>query len=311
MNAITTNTAYAISSTFSVASVYDDFLNSLDVMPKTKETYLYNLKPFFTFLRERAINQPTRETILAYRDYLKETKKPATVQAYLAVVRVFFDFTEVNGIYPNVAKRVKGAKVSKDFKKDYLTVNQLREVVTPIDTTTENGARDFAIISLMAVCGLRTIEVARANVEDLKPLGGKTVLFIQGKGHEDKGDLVIVPEAVERAIRAYLAKRERYAPDAPLFACSSNNNKGGRLTTVSVSSIAKKAMVSAGFASERLTAHSLRHSAITNAILAGNSLQDTQSFARHANIATTMIYNHSVERMKNQCAESVASAIFG
>lgn len=310
MNELTT-TNNQLSTTFSVGDYYQAFLGSLDVMPKTKETYLYNLKPFFSFLRDNSITQPTRETVLAYRDFLKETKKPSTVQAYLAVVRVFFDFTETQGLYPNIAKRVKGAKVSKEFKKDYLTVDQLKEVVAPIDQTTESGARDFAIVSLMAVCGLRTVEVSRANIEDLKPLGGKTVLFVQGKGQEEKSAFVIVPQAVEKAIRTYLTKRGKAEQDAPLFASTSNNNKGGRLTTVSVSNIAKQAMVSAGFASERLTAHSLRHSAITNAILAGNSLQDTQSFARHANIATTMIYNHSVDKMKNQCAESVASAIFG
>lgn len=310
MNALIT-TSTAMSKPFSVGECYQAFLASLDVMPKTRETYLYNLRPFLAYLRDNNITQPTRETVIAYRDFLKETKKPSTVQAYLAVVRVFFTFTETQGLYPNVAQRVKGAKVSKDFKKDYLTVGQLKEVVSPIDQTTEGGARDFAIVSLMAVCGLRTIEVSRANVEDLKPLGGKTVLYVQGKGQEEKSAFVIVPGAVEKAIRAYLAKRGKCEQGSPLFASSSNNNKGGRLTTVSVSNIAKKAMVSAGYSSERLTAHSLRHSAITNALLAGNSLQDTQCFARHANIATTMIYNHSVEKMKNQCAESVASAIFG
>lgn len=298
--------------TLNTNNAYNSFVRYVDVSPKSRATYSYNLKPFIAYLLTNGITAPTREDVLAYRESLRaEGKKATTISAYLAVVRVFFDWLENAGIYPNVARRVKGAKVSREFKKDYLTVAQIKNVVAPINCDTLSGARDYAVIALMSVCGLRTIEVARANVEDLQALGGKSVLYVQGKGENEKATFVIVPEAVERAIRAYLVKRGSYAPNAPLFACHSNNNKGGRLTTVSVSAIAKKAMVSAGYSSERLTAHSLRHSAITNAILAGNSLQEAQTFARHANIATTMIYNHAIDKMKNQCAESVASAIFG
>jgi integrase/recombinase XerC len=207
---------------------------------------------------------------------------------------------------------VKSPKIPKGYKKDYLTANQLREIVTPLESESESGARDYAMVILMACCGLRTIEVARASIEDLKPLGGKTVLYVQGKGQVEKAEFVTIPQVVEKAIRAYLAKRtDNPTATSPLFASASNNNKGGRLTTVAISAIAKKAMVSAGFSSERLTAHSLRHSAITNAILAGNSLEEAQQLARHASITTTMIYNHAIDKLKNHCADDVAMAIFG
>ena len=69
-------------------------------------------------------------------------------------------------------------------------------------------------------------------------------------------------------------------------------------------------MINAGFNSNRLTAHSLRHTAVTLALLSGQSLTDVQAFARHSNINTTMIYNHSVNRMNSHCEFSIANLIF-
>ena len=66
----------------------------------------------------------------------------------------------------------------------------------------------------------------------------------------------------------------------------------------------------AGFDSKRLTAHSLRHSAITLCLIGGMSLDDVSAFARHSNVGVTMIYNHAVSRMKSACEATVASAIF-
>ncbi|MBQ3456960.1 MAG: tyrosine-type recombinase/integrase, partial [Synergistaceae bacterium] len=60
-----------------------------------------------------------------------------------------------------------------------------------------------------------------------------------------------------------------------------------------------------------LTAHSLRHSAITIALMGGMSLQDTQSFARHQNLSTTLIYAHDVNRLKSMCEATISTAIFG
>ena len=82
------------------------------------------------------------------------------------------------------------------------------------------------------------------------------------------------------------------------------------MTTRSISGIVKTRLKGAGFDSPRLTAHSLRHTAVTLSLLAGRDLAEVQQFARHSNIATTMIYNHSIEQAKNGCSEAIAQAIF-
>ena len=175
---------------------------------------------------------------------------------------------------------------------------------------TLQGKRDYAIFALMATCGLRTIEVSRANIEDIRNLGGEMILYVQGKGRRDRTEFVKLPEPLLQAINEYLALRGNAPDDAPLFAGIGNRNRNGRMCTRTISQIAKRAMRSAGYNSRRLSAHSLRHSSVTLSLLAGQSIQEVQSFARHANIATTTIYSHAVERIRSTCEASIASAIF-
>lgn len=290
--------------------LYNDFIDYLDASPKTIETYQRNLKQFFKYLSDNAISRPQREDILAYKEYLQEDKKPATVQSYLVITKLFFEWLEMENIYPNVAKHIKGAKVTKQHKKDYLTTNQIKHILNDIDRTTKKGLRDYAMLSIMLTGGLRTIEVSRANIEDLRTLGNDTVLYIQGKGKEEKADYIKIMQPVEEAIREYLKTRENASIEEPLFTSLSNNSSNTRLTTRSISRTVKERFISAGYNSDRLTAHSTRHTAVTLALLAGNTVQEVQQFARHSNINTTMVYAHNLERANNNCEKSIANSIF-
>lgn len=291
-------------------ALYLRFLEYLDASPKTVDTYSKAVRQLLRFLAERGITQPRREDIIAFRDYLKEGHKPTTVQNYIIAVRLFFQWLGQEGIYPDVAQHIKGAKLTKEHKKDYLTSSQVKAVLKKIDRKTPQGRRDYAIFSLMVTGGLRDIEVHRANIEDLRTLGDSTVLYLQGKGREERAEYVKVPPQVEKAIRASLADREDTDGKLPLFISLSNNSFGDRISTRSISGLVKTSLRSAGYDSDRLTAHSLRHTAVTLSLLGGNSLQEVQQFARHANISTTQIYAHNLDRASNKCESTIAKAIF-
>jgi len=286
------------------------FAAYLDAAPRTIETYTKNLRQLFNYFRMNGIRKPQREDIIAFRDELKASgHKPTTVQGYITAARLFFSWTAQEGLYPNIAERIKGAKLNRDHKKDYLTSRQVKDVLKHIDRETLQGKRDYAILFTMITCGLRTIEVSRADIEDLRTLGDNTVLYVQGKGREEKTEFIKVTAPAERAIREYLKARGSAKETEPLFASCSNNNRGERMTTRSISALSKKSLQRAGFDSPRLTAHSLRHTAVTLSLLAGKRIEEVQQFARHANIATTMIYNHSLDAAKNGCSEAITAAI--
>lgn len=291
--------------------LYTNFLSFLDVKEKTVDTYRKALKRLFHYFMENRITRPIRSDLIAFRDELKATCKASTVKTYLTATRLFFRWLEQEGIYKNIADKIKGAKVEHGHKKDALTVDQVKDVIDTFKESDDSTAkRDYAIFVLMVTCGLRTIEVVRADIEDLRTLGNKTVLYVQGKGKDEKSEYVIITREVEKAIRSYLATRKDATNKAPLFSSTSNNSKGKRLSTRTVSGLVKDSLVKTGLNSSRLTAHSLRHTAVTLSLLGGSTLQEARQFARHSNIATTEIYAHNLERMANPCEGIVSSSIF-
>ena len=293
------------------AELFNSFIDYLDAAPKTVETYTKSLRQLFNYFSLNGIRQPKREDILAFKEELQASGyKPTTIQNYITAAKLFFSWTAQEGLYPNVAEHIKGAKLTRDHKKDYLTSRQVKEVLDGVERDSLKGLRDYAILALMITGGLRTIEVVRANVGDLRNAGEATVLYVQGKGREEKTEYIKISPQVEKAIRAYLAARGTAADEAPLFTSTSNNNTGDRMTTRAISGIVKARLQRAGYDSSRLTAHSLRHTAVTLSLLAGRDIAEVQQFARHANITTTMIYNHALEKAKNGCSEAIANAIF-
>ena len=290
--------------------LYNSFIAYIDASQKTVETYTRAIRQFAKYMAENGIRRPVRKDIIAYREWLKEDHKPTTVQNYITAVRLFFQWTEQEKLYPNIADHIKGAKLDRNHKKDYLTSRQVKKVLETAKEDSIQGLRNYAILAVMFTGGLRTIEVSRANIEDLRTAGDDTALYLQGKGHEERTDYIKLMPEVEDALRAYLTARGATDPEEPLFTSTSNNSKGKRISTRTVSGIVKEALKNAGYNSEKLTAHSTRHTAVTLALMGGQKLEEVQQFARHKNLATTLIYAHNLDRAKNQCEATIAKAIF-
>ena len=293
------------------ADTFDKWTAFLDAKPRTVEAYTRAARQFITYLAEKGIRQPTREDVIAFRDEIAAGHKASTVQNYIMAIRQFFKWTATTGIYPNISEHVKGAKLERGFKKDYLTSAQVRKLVNQVDTSTLKGKRDFAILLLMVTTGLRTIEVIRANVEDMRTVADFTALYVLGKGRDEKAEYVKVEPVVEEAIRAYLLERGQVKDDEPLFSSIAHRNAGKRMTTRSISRIVKEHLREADLVSDRLTAHSLRHTCATLNLLNGGTPEETRQLLRHSSINTTMIYSHALERAKNNSEARIAKSIFG
>lgn len=284
------------------------FFLYLDCLEQTVRTYRYGIKQFMKYLKAGNTSKPTRETILSYKKELTSRGlKPSTIALYLSSLRRLFSWSASNGFYPNITDGIKSPKQQQTgHKRDYLSGGQIQAMLKQTQSN-----RDNAMIALISSCRLRTVEVIRANVEDIRILGDTTVLYVQGKGRSDKTEFVKLSEPVVKAIQEYLSSRGQVSGNEPLFVSESRCNKGHRLTTRTVSGVCKKAMKTSGYDSPRLTAHSLRHSVATLALLAGVELTDVSAFMRHSNIGVIMVYAHNVNRLKSLCESAITRAIFG
>lgn len=313
---------------------YNSYLNSLHGLADTsKATYTRCLKQFYEYLKLEGIKSPTEEDIQAYVNHLDDKgMSEATMQLYVIAVRKFFHWLVKKGYYhENIASDINVPKVNrKEFAKDYLTATQVNMTLDAIATYQEKqltqakergsrqsvierindtALRDYAMIRLMVTAGLRTVEVSRADIGDLRTRGGKLYLYVQGKGRRTKDARVHIAPSTEKAIYQYLATRKDTQSHDPLFPSNSNRNQDGHLTAKSVNRIVNTYFIEAGIKTDTISPHSLRHSFATIMRAEGLSKEEAQVAMRHESIKTLEFYDHTDDVDSNRGAYVVDEAL--
>jgi integrase/recombinase XerD len=291
-------------SRFDIEALIDNFIASIDAKSNSKGTYRRQIRPFIEWIAQKYSMDNLRHLcqvdIYTYRDSLIRAGKSAyTISGYLTAIRKFFDWLESQKIFPNIARSVKGLKKPKGFRKECLTIEQIKAALASFDLSNLEGLRDYALFNLLVRTGLRTIEVSRAMVGDLRQESGEAILLVQGKGRDSKDDFVLLVDEALRPLRKYLASRGPLSEKDPLFASTSNRTRGEPLKVRTISGIIKEALRRIDIDDSRITAHSLRHTAVSLSIKNGASLIQAQAMARHSDPKTTMIYFHNHERIKS------------
>ena len=320
MDELQTRGENAITAGFS-AALFADFIDFIDRPGRTTQTYLTNLRQFMAWLKYAGITQPTREDIKAYRTYLlseheaimldpaapagfsyrldnagnRQTTrcKPTTAAQYINSVRQFFAWAAANGLYPNIAAGIHAPAVNAAaHKKEALEPGDVYKIEQTIDRSTEQGKRLYAMFTLAVNAGLRTIELSRANIKDLELKNGVACIYVYGKGHSDADYKKPIAREVYDALQDYIkARTDRPTSSSPLFVATGNRSGGQRIEARTISQMLKRAMIDAGYNSERLTAHSLRHTTAQTALdITGRNIYKTQMYMRHQSPHTTEIY---------------------
>lgn len=302
----------AIITTHRLEELLDSFIEAQDIKPNSKQLYRRTLKQYFNWLSIKGyrLSDVARPQIIEYKeDLLNSGKSSLTTGSYITAVKLFYEWTEANKYYPNIAKGVGSPKRKQQFRKQPLLPSQATELLNYYQT---KALRDYAIVNLLLRTGLRTIELIRANVEDIVFKGSQRVLLIQGKGRDERDNFVILTEKAYKPLEEYLRTRDNTIGSSPLFISSSNNNKGDRLTTRTISYIAKEGLKAIGLNDKQFTAHSLRHSTAVNILRAGGSLETAQFTLRHSNPATTQIYTATLneERRLQNSGEALIDSLY-
>lgn len=153
-----------------------------------------------------------------------------------------------------------------------------------LDTCAED-ARLNAVVWAMLGLGLRRAEVASLRIEDWDRRA--QTLRVTGKGGHER--LLPVTAQVEAAWVRYL--RECPASSGPLF--RSRKPPFGGLAATSVTWMVTEALKDAGLKShafDRVCAHALRHTALSDTLDACGDLRVVMEMAGHSSLAVTSIY---------------------
>jgi site-specific recombinase XerD len=157
----------------------------------------------------------------------------------------------------------------------------VQRLLDSCDRSTLGGARNYAIMLLLARLGLRSIEVARLQLEDLDWRAGE--LVVRGKAR--RYDRLPLPADVGEALADYLSLRGKRTSRHAFLTVKAPTRP---IRADLVGDVVQRACVHAGIA--HVGAHRLRHTFASELLRHGASIVDISQLLRHSDLATTAGY---------------------
>jgi len=157
----------------------------------------------------------------------------------------------------------------------------IERLLASCDRSSAAGARDFAILMLLARLGLRSVEVANLELEDLDWRAGEVVV----RGKSRRQDRLPLPEDAGEALAAHLSTR---VPERTRRVFLTARAPRRPIQPAVVGEVVGRACRRAGL--PVVGAHRLRHALATEMLRKGASIVDISQVLRHRDLATTAIY---------------------
>jgi site-specific recombinase XerD len=163
-----------------------------------------------------------------------------------------------------------------------IAARDVQRLLDCCDRDDRGGIRDLAILTLVVRLGLRSVEVARLEIEDLDWRAGEIVV----RGKARRRDRLPLPSDVGEALTSYLIKARPQTSIRQVFLALKAPMRSIRPDLVS--DVTRRACDRAGVAP--VGAHRLRHAFATELLSRGSTLTEVSQILRHRDLATTAIY---------------------
>lgn len=195
-------------------------------------------------------------------------------------------------------------KVQQDqVESPVLTKEQARLILDAPGIETPLGIRDTAILYIYFYTGCRRSEVRSLKAKNLLEDNGFNVIDFKVKGGK-KNRVAIHPE-LNSILLKYLEQANHIEDDeSPLFVSMSNNRDKSKITPLSPRAfnyLFDKYVLKAGLP-KIITPHSARATFITQALENNCDIKDVQNTVKHANIATTQMYDKRAQHHKDSAS---------
>jgi integrase/recombinase XerD len=274
----------------------------------TLDAYRRDLSDFAVHVRGRGRNlgNASGEDVRTHIASLSEAgMKPSTQARHLSSLRQFHRFLQDEGVReddPSAA--IEAPKRTRPLPK-VIGEQQMKKLIDAVAALTgPDGARLACIVELLYASGLRISELVTMPLA--ATTGERRMLLVRGKGGKER--LVPLGEPARVALKAYLAERAEFLPEAnkeraERFLFPSRGGEG-HLTRRRVGQLLRELALKAGLDPAKLSPHVLRHAFASHLVAHGADLRSVQQLLGHADISTTQIYTHvQEERLRTLVAE--------
>jgi site-specific recombinase XerD len=287
-----------------------------DASPETVRTYWGQVQAFVAWCEEERIEPSlaSHDDLKAYRSALIEDDYArSTIAGRLNSVRRFYEMARARGFrHDNPAE---GLKAPRDLSEGtarvkWLPLGAVQRLLDAPDATQATGIRDRAILLLLTVHGLRRMEVARLQIDDLDLEG--LAISILGKGRKRRR--VPLVEETTAAIKAWLELRAGLAAprETAVFVATHGGGNGGpghAMSRRSINRLVDGYLEHLGLKRDGISCHALRHSYATLSLAAGARLDVISRTLGHASVTTTQVYADIIDIAAQNPARFLVGAL--
>lgn len=259
--------------------------------PKTLAAYRADIRRFASYLADQGIAEPAtvgHRVLHEYQAHMRsEGLAPTTIRRAQSALRAYFGFLAAEAIVPDDPTDRMDRPVAAKKLPEFLTQDEAARVVEAVDPDSPACWRDRAVLELLYATGMRVSELTRLSLGDVDLETGNCLVF--GKGGKER--IVPVGTVALGVVRRYLASVRPAMDRGRARGAFFLNQRGGRLSRMSIWTIVKRAAGRAGI-DRVISPHTLRHSCATHLLEGGADLAAVQELLGHADISTTQIYTH-------------------
>jgi integrase len=167
-----------------------------------------------------------------------------------------------------------------------LSWDSVRRVIAAVDRAAPHGRRDRALLLLLATTGVRSQELRRLELRDIRWRAGELHLR-RTKTRRER--VVPLLDEAGRALADYVLHARPRVPISQVFLCHGPPVRPLGSSSA-VAAIVHRRLAQCGLDAPRAGAHLLRHSLASRMVGQGRSIKEIADLLGHRSIDTTAIY---------------------
>ena len=268
----------------------------------TVDAYLNDLSKLINFLKEENIDilDVTLEQLETFSAGLRDLGiHPRSQARILSGIRSFYHFLILEDhLQTDPCELLESPHIGFHLP-EVLSMEEIDNLISSIDLSTNEGQRNRAILETLYSCGLRVSELCTLKLSDLYFDEG----FIKVEGKGNKQRLVPISPRAIHEINLYFMDRNVIDIKAGYEDFVFISKRGKNISRIMVFHIIKELSESIGL-KKNISPHTFRHSFATHLLEGGANLRAIQSMLGHESIGTTEIYTHiDRNRLRNEIIE--------
>lgn len=277
-------------------TVYREFVDHVNLMPiglKTRERKIWSFTKYLEYLESTGILTLSQIEYNTVHEYIASLAgfAPATVRVIKTNLREAYDW-----MYEKKYVRFSGRQMFPVIRKDprnkllsYYSKEEIRQLVSCIDTETAAGKCVYAIICLLTYLGMRAGDVIALKFRDIDWDKG-VISYSQQK----TGNPLTIPllDEVKFPLLDYIRNGRHESADPEYIFVTLYAPYTKYSCTSSVFRMVEKCMQTAGidYEGRHHGPHSLRHSLATNMLAENVPISAISNIMGHSSTKTTEIY---------------------